>query len=388
MVRLHTQPTASSRAGSFIVSAEPVLWAMAAAWVALNVVVAVSAPHADFFDAQVQLGAARDLLQGADPYTRYVQNPLWTLLLLTPFAVLPEAAAYPAHFAGMLVMWYAAALLLLRAAGTPWGASKTAIAAGVLVCYLPAMWSTHGQITGYHALGLALCLTWWWRAPLWAGAALALTAAKPHLGLVPTGALVVTAALSDGWRVPTGLAAATIAGLAATLGLRPQWLGQWTEAVLNPPPEVVMARAKYAPTVAHFAGRWLASEVAAALSLLVAGGAAVGLARWLGAAQPRLSPHAVVAVTVPSVFLITPYAQGYDLSLLAVSGALLAGAWFRVQGTHRRWLGGGLAGVYLFPYAMQLAGWPQATLLPSAAAMLVLALLCAGVMAPRDRGQA
>jgi hypothetical protein len=361
---------------------------LAAAWVALNLLVAVGAPHADFFDAQVHLGAARDLLAGADPYTRYVQNPLWTLLLLTPFALLPEAAGYPAHFAGMLALWYAAACLLLRMAGTPWGAGKTAIAGGVLVCYLPTMWSTHGQITAYHALGLALCLGWWRRAPLWAGAALALTAAKPHLGLAPTGALIVTAALTGRWRVPAGLAAATLASFALTLGLRPQWLGQWYEAVLNPPPEVVTARAKYAPTVAHFAGRWLPSDVAAVVSVLVTAGAAVGLVRWLAAARSGLAPHAVVAVTVPAVFLLTPYAQGYDLSLLSVSGALLAGAWFRVQGTRRRWLGSGLAVVYVFPYAMQLAGWPQATLLPSTVMMLGLAVACTRAVAPPDWGQA
>lgn len=170
-----------------------------------------------------------------------MQNPLWTLLLLAPFALLPEAPSYIAHFAAMLAMWYAATVLLLRAAGVPWGAVKTAIAGGVLVCYLPVMWSTHGQISAYHALGIALCLTWWRRAPLWAGAALALTAAKPHLGIVPSGALVLWAGLTEHRSVVVGLATTCLALLAASLGARPQWLGQWVKAVLNPPPEVVTA---------------------------------------------------------------------------------------------------------------------------------------------------
>lgn len=373
MQQLPAVPSRSERLGRVASGVPAVAWWVAGVWAALNIAVAANAPHADFFDAQVQLGAARDLLQGSDPYTRYVQNPLWTLLLLTPFALLDESLLYAGHFAGMLAMWFAAGVILLRAGGVPWGPVKTATGALVTCSYLPVMWSTHGQITAYHGLGVALCLALWRDRPVLAGAALVLTIAKPHLGLVPTGALLLWAATTGELRLLAGFGGALLGLVLASVGIRPQWIGQWVDAVVNPPPEVVVARAKFAPTVVHLAGRWLPGEVAAVLGVLAAAVTGGGLLRWLLGERGRLSPNAIVAVAVPATFLMTPYAQGYDLSLLAVAGVLLVGGWFRVQGERRRWLGIGLAGVYLFPYAVQLLGWPQAALLPSAVVCLALA---------------
>lgn len=350
-------------------------WWLLAGWVAYVVFVAAQAPHQDYFDAQVQLGAVRDLVTGADPYSKYVQSPLWTYLFMLPYGFLPADAAYPAQFAGNLLMWFVACILLLRAARVSWGRPRTLVVAGLLTVFAPAIWATRGQVNAYNALGIALFLVLLPRRPVWAGAALVLLLAKPHIGFVTLGALLAWMMLAGRWRPLVGFAAAFAVSTGLTFALRPQWPWQWYTALTNPLPEVVAGRAKYAPTVGYFLGQWLPGVVATIAGAAAAIFTTATLGWWLLRERERLSAQQVVAVSGPAVFLITPYSQGYDISLIVPSLALLVGAWFRLSGRARGWLSAGMAVCYIFPYAMVVLNWPQATLLIPATLCLVLCVV-------------
>ncbi|GEM_PF-3658617 len=357
-------------------------WALGAAAVIGVLWTSAQAPHADYFDAQVQLGAVRDLVQGNDPYSKYVQSPLWTYLLLLPLGFLPADVSYPAQFAVNIALWYAANVLLLRAAGVPWGPGRTAIAAGLLTIFAPVIWSTRGQVNGYNALGLGLFLVLLPRRPAWAGAALVLLLAKPHIGFVTLAMLAGWLLLTARWRALAGAAAAFGGLTTLSLVLRPQWPLQWLTALTHPLPEVVAGRAKFAPTVGYFLGRWLPAEATTATGAAAATLTTATLAFWLLRARTRITAVELVAISGPAVFLITPYSQGYDISNIVPTLALLAGAQFRQAGRSRWGLVVLGALVYSFPWAMVRMNWPQATLLVPAVVCLALAVVCHSALNP------
>ncbi len=357
-------------------------WALGAAAVIGVLWISAQAPHADYFDAQVQLGAVRDLVRGNDPYSKYVQSPLWTYLFLLPFGFLPVDLSYPAQFAVNIGLWCAANVLLLRAAGVPWGPGRTAIAAGLLIIFAPVIWSTRGQVNGYNALGLGLFLVLLPHRPAWAGAALVLLLAKPHIGFVTLAMLGGWLLLTARWRALAGAAAAFGGLTALSLVLRPQWPVQWLTALTHPLPEVVAGRARFAPTVGYFLGRWLPVEAATAMGAATATLTTATLTFWLLRARNRITAVELVAISGPAVFLITPYSQGYDVSNIIPTLALLAGAQFRVAGRARWCLVTLGALVYIFPWAMVRMDWPQATLLVPAAVCLALAVAFRPALTP------
>lgn len=353
-----------------------VFWVGAAAVVLQILIPSALFDHAGYFDAQVQVEAARAVLRGESPYGGYFQSPLWVCFLVLPFAWLPGELAYTAWWWGNLVLWLAAAALLLRAYRAPWGPLRTAVAAGLLAVFPPVVWSLHGQLDAVMALGFALFLTLLPRHPTTAGVALALLLVKPHLAVVPLIALGLWALRARARAVLIGLGCGAAALLVTSLLLQPSWPAAWLDALLHPPEKILRERPLFAPTPTALAGQWLPEQAAAAVGALVALAAAVGLAWWLLRRPALPSPERATALVAAALFLITPYAQGYDLSLLVAPLAFAMAAAARSTGRPRALLVGGCVLIYLAALPVAYAGWPQPTLLVTALIALGLWWLC------------
>lgn len=319
-------------------------------------------PHEAYFDARVQLDGARDVLAGNSPYGVYYQSPLWSSFFLMPFAALPEMVRYVAWFWANVIAWAAACLLLATVAGIPGGWPGRVLAASLLMVYPPAVWSMHGQMDGFMALGLAGSLALWPAHPFGAGLALAVLAVKPHLAAFPIALLFLAALRSGDKRMVVGMLTGGLALLALSLAVQPQWPGQWLDVVSHPPEDMVLGRSKFAQTVSAFTGLWVPGWLAGALGWAVAVAVVIAAGRWVWLKRPPITD--VAAVGVGALFLVTPYAQGYDLSLLLVPTALALG----------RSLGApvvaGVAFIFAFAMAMATFEWPQPVLVLSAPAVL------------------
>lgn len=342
----------------------PIAWALGMGGVLAVLIAAAGHPHEAYFDARVQLDGARDVLSGASPYGGYYQSPLWSAFFLMPFAALPEPSRYVAWFWANVIAWGAASLLLATVAGIPGGWPGRVLAAGLLMVYPPAVWSMHGQMDAFMALGLAGSLALLPVHPFAAGLGLAVLAVKPHLALLP-GVLVFLAALRMGnARIALGMVSGGLALLACSLAAQPSWPAEWIGVVGHPPTDMVLGRAKFAQTPAAFTGLWAPGWLAGALGWAVAVAVVIAAARWVWLHRPALPD--VAAVGVGALFLVTPYAQGYDLSLLLVPIALAMGRSLPVKRPMDAAVLAGAVLVFIFAMAMAIFEWPQSVLVLSA----------------------
>jgi glycosyl transferase family 87 len=321
-------------------------------------------PHEAYFDARVQLDGARDVLSGTSPYGVYYQSPLWSAFFLMPFAALPETVRYTAWFWANVLAWGAACLLLATVARTPGGWPGRVLAASLLMVYPPAVWSMHGQMDGFMALGLAGSLALWPAHPLGAGLLLAVLAVKPHLAAFPVALMFLAALRSGHRRIVVGMLTGGLALLAVSVAVQPSWPGQWLDVVSHPPADMVLGRSKFAQTVSGFTGLWVPGWLAGAFGWVVAVAVVIAAGRWVWVEKPA-TPN-VAAVGVGALFLVTPYAQGYDLSLLVVPMALALG---RSLGAP---IVAGVALTFVFAMAMATFEWPQPVLVLSAPVVLGL----------------
>ena len=88
----------------------------------------------------------------------------------------------------------------------------------------------------------------------------------------------------------------------------------------------------------------------------------------------------MVTLGLAGLFLIAPYTQGYDLSLLLVPFAILGARVVLSPAGLRTAFPGMLLAAYLFPWLMVVFDWPQATL-------LIAALLCVSVWVACQEGR-
>jgi len=250
--------------------------------------------------------------------------PLWTAVAMVPFALLP----YPATAALWVALNAAAALggtlLALRAAGGPWRAAPLAIA--LVTASQPfalTVWS--GQIDGLVA-GL-VGLSAWALARRWdarAGTALALALLKPQLLAVTVPALAARALALRRPRALGGLALGGGVLLAASLAVRPGWIGPWLDETTG----ARLAIARLLPTAWGFAADLTGT---AAWGALLAGALAVTVARL---ARDRVAARTVpagatasaaelVALAAALSLVVTPHAWSYDHLALAPAWAML-----------------------------------------------------------------
>ncbi|MET0294588.1 MAG: glycosyltransferase family 87 protein [Phenylobacterium sp.] len=251
----------------------------------------------------------------AVPGNRYVFGwyyPPAFQMLVAPLARLPYAAALGVWVAATLALFLA---LVRRISDHPW--------APLLALAFPATLLNvlHGQNGFLNATLLGFGLLWLDRRPWLAGAALGLLAYKPHFGVL----LPLLLAVQGRWRSFASAAAAAV-GLCAISYLA---LGSevWTAFLGNfdtlsrvmaeralpqekIPTLFVTVRELGAPTA-------LAYAVHAAFALLLA---SLTVLAWR---RPGPQPLKV-ALAVPAILAVSPYAFDYDLILLAIPIALLA----------------------------------------------------------------
>lgn len=250
--------------------------------------------------------------------------PLWTAVAMAPFALLP----YPATAALWVALNAAAALggtlLALRAVGGPWRAAPLAVAlVAASQPFALTVWS--GQIDGIEA-GL-IGLSAWALARGWdarAGTALALALLKPQLLAVTVPAVAAWALARRRPRTLGGLAAAGGVLLAASLAVRPDWIGPWLDETTG----ARLAIARLLPTAWGFAADLTGS---AAWGALLAGALAATVARMArGRAGARTVPAdaatgaaELVALAAALSLVVTPHAWSYDHLALAPAWAML-----------------------------------------------------------------
>lgn len=356
-------------------------WCLGVGTVLAILIGAALGPHHAYFDAQAHMGSARALLAGESPYTGYLQKPLWAALLLAPFAALPDAIAYSALFAANIAAWLTAAWLLWSALAWPASFPARALAVGLLAVFPPVVWSTRGQLDGFMALGLALFLVLAAKRPWLAGAALSLLSLKPHLGFLLVVLLAVWS-LRAGRREVAASLLLTLAVLAAvSFLLWPAWLFEWVAEVLTPPPDSAARRGLFSPLPASFLGLLVPHPVALTAAAVLAVGVFCLTPVWVWRKRP--APALVAAVGAPATFLVTPYAQGYDLSLVVFALGFLAARLSAPPSHRRRAYGAAILFAYALPVTIALTHWPQPLMWLCAA--LPLVILCAFEVTPWGR---
>lgn len=273
------------------------------------------------YDGAAHIAAQRQFFAASDGYTAFFYPPsflpfCWPLGLLGYF---PALAA-----------WLVATGALYFASVRKWMGEYLPGTRVWLVCLaFPAMpiVITHGQTAFLLAglLGLGLWLVP--RRPLLAGALLGLATIKPQFGpLVPLALM-----LTREWKVvgAAAITALTLAGFAA-FAFGPQVWPDWLAASMRAQDAMAQGAVGYAKMVSPFAALKLlgvstgsAYAAQGLVALVVA--ALVGL---VAARATKWSP-AVAALTLAGAPLLTPFVLDYDMVLLAVPLAWLAGEGLR-----------------------------------------------------------
>ncbi len=356
--------------------------------------------HSDFFQFWA---APRLLLEGADPYdatawaaiyareaaapvatppppSRHVY-PLWSAVLLLPFAALPVDVAAAAWLVGQV----ATVILALRAlAGlmVPRRGERVLLF-GLAAAFQP-LWlivgggNVAGFLLGLFVAGLVATLA---RAPFPAGGAIGLLAVKPHPFGVAVPALLLAARPADRRAMLVAAAGTVVLLVAVTLPFGPSWTLAWLGAALD------LQRTAGSNATVWTIGRVVPSAPLVAPVLAV--GAVIALVIWWRAG-PRPPSTLVAAAVAVSVF-VAPHGWSYDQVLLLVPLAAILGELAKTSGP-RRTLGLVLAAATSGPlpwalYAVALArgGEEPSALTPLAFfALLVLVSSWSGRGAARS----
>ena len=281
------------------------------------------------------------------PRATMMWNPPWVAPLILPFGPLPWRGGYLAWCALQTWLVAASALLLWGVYGADSGTGPRGYRAALAVAavFPPTVWVvTAGQISGYLLFGLAGFAAGM-RAgrPGLAGAALALTAVKPHLFL-PLVAALGCSATRDRPARKAVLAGGAVIALAALspLPLRPGIWADYLAATAAPTDEF-----HYAPEdwISPIPAGWLRRELDLPLAwqFVPSYVAALGLAGYWFAERrewdwPRELPAAVLASVVTTGY----GAWVFDLVVLLVPLTHAAGVLAR-SGSGRAQLSGAAA---------------------------------------------
>ena len=306
---------------------------------------------ADFFEYRA---AAEVLARGGDPYdgksllevqlpggwvddksppdaprAQMMWNPPWVAPLILPFAAADWGPGYLAWCALQTWLVAASALLLWWTYGerTPLGYLA---ALAVALVFSPDYWLVvMGQISGYLLFGVAgFAAAMHAGRPGLAGAALALTAVKPHL-LLPLGVLLGAAAVAgDRAARRAALVGGAILILAALapLPLRPGVWGEYFRAAAAPGDEFHFAPSQWNPPIpAGYLRRALGLPTAAQFVPSVVVTAAL-VAHWWPRRRGWDWPNATPPVVLLSVLSTGYGAWLFDLCVLLVP-VTQAAAW-------------------------------------------------------------
>jgi hypothetical protein len=330
----------------------------------------------------------RALLEGLDPYDtavwiplrqRYGSTwmpapqmplPLWTCVLLVPFALLSLDWAAAAWLVFSELLFGLCIFLLLA----HWGARSPSIREFGLVTLsaFASRWVltvlNNGQLTAVLLAVLVLSLLLIRRGkPFAAGLVLALLALKPSPFFLFVPCLGLWLLYRAKWRIVAGEAAGLALLLAGGWLLQPGWLLEWLQ--IRSQTQTVFKT----PTVWGIAYQ-LSPLWWPAIGLLLA----VGLTfvfGWVVFTNRRLEEMHVVSLALSGSLLITPYVWAYDHALLLVPLLLLAAS----RHPHRWWLGALLIwGVPWLAYgiAAQIDLDAVSAVVPAAAGVAFYVLAC------------
>lgn len=249
--------------------------------------------------------------------------PLWTFVMLLPFALAPLSVAAPLFAVTQVAAVLSAAWLFAR---TVVAARAVPLALALVACAQP-LWSliAGGNVTGFAAAAFTVAL---WAAlrgrPGLAGLALAGTLLKPHLFVIGSIALVAAAPPSARPRLIGFAALGALALILPSFALQPGWVGPWLTAVTH------LQTTSLSNATGWTIARPFTSDFVP-WSAAVVGASLLAFALWWYRARP--SALALVAAALPISVLVAPHGWTYDYIVLvptAVVAVAIASA------AHRR----------------------------------------------------
>ena len=248
--------------------------------------------------------------------------PLWTFVLLLPFALLPLSGAAPL-FAVLEIAAVLAATFALARAVLPRRAVPLALA--LVASSQPlAVLIAGGNLTGFAAAAFTFAVVALLRGrPLLAGVLLAGCLLKPHVFVLAALALVAGAPARARPRLVAGAAAGAAIVVLPTILLRPGWVPEW-----------LAAAARLQDTSFSNATGWtIARPLTAAwvpVSALVVAVCVLAFGVWWWRARPGVLR--LVAGALPVSVLVAPHGWTYDYIALLPTAVVGIGAAVRAPG--------------------------------------------------------
>lgn len=278
----------------------------------------------------------RAILKGVNPYDPAVWGPLrasygsewfpdssapfplWTSLILLPFALLPLdwAAAVWLSFSELLLGLSAYWIFRYLAPLTPKPVEVGTLLLGLFASIVTILVLINGQMTFLLLAWLVLFLIFWERGkPFTAGFFLALIITKPNPFILFAPLLGLWLIWQKQWRVIAGGATSGLLLLTITWLIQPGWLWEWMAvrsktAVVTITPTLWGLAAEIAPD------HWFVVGMA----LVVGFTAVLG---WFIFARPTLPMPVIVSLAITGSLLVTPYGWAYEHALLFIPWILL-----------------------------------------------------------------
>lgn len=272
---------------------------------------------------------ARAILRGLNPYdaevwqplrAEYGSNwmpdsrapfPLWTFLLMIPFALLPlsQAAAAWLTFQEFLLALNLFVIVISLGKYRPGIWEVAILGLGAFLSASTVLVLINGQMTFLLLLVLSAYLALNQRpAPFWAGVTLSLLALKPNPFVMFVPLFGLWLIWKRRWPTVGGAAAGGFFMLGVTMLLRPGWLQQWLN--VRSKTEVVSITPTVWGLAAELAGSWWL-PVGLLLTIVLTSGVALYLF-----SRPGLDEVTVVALALSASLLVTPYTWAYEHALL------------------------------------------------------------------------
>jgi hypothetical protein len=290
-------------------------------WTAGRALQAGVSPYDQNFEAITQQQNGWDLRREPIPFQPYFYPP-WLAILMWPLAWLPYSLARDIGSAVNLMALVTSLVLMARAAKRPLGPMTLAVVIFMGFTFLPILNSLGvGQL---HAVLLLILAGLVWsldrQHDRFAGICLGLLSIKPQIGLIIAAFLIVHWILQRRWQPLRWTVLTGCALIGLSFSITPNWINE----MLSAPQRFTDLTGWTFPLNGYQDDPtlWAALRVNLdAGSIGVAwpiGGLLILIALFILRARRLQNPstHWVIAIACASVFIFSPYARLYDLSIL------------------------------------------------------------------------